>query len=187
MKRTKEERRKLCGDLYAGENSRNFMLHMIRAYAKLDLIKPVVEFREKQRHKCAICDVKLLSMDDAIKTASENSKEMTDAVIADVKLRLNGVMPAEHPLAKFYKGQTLAYEGDSTDTCVCVECAVAINEFTTAMILNGDRGVNRTVSSMLDKQNVVVKEERKEHRNVQATQSLADAPGFSKLLEVFKK
>lgn len=187
MKITDEERDKLCLDLYEEEKSRNFMLHLVRAYSRLEKVKKVFAFREKQRKRCTICDAKLLCVDDAIKVVAENSKAMSDAVMSEVKAQLEGLVQKEHPLAKYYKGQTLAYEGDATDTCVCVECAIAINRFTMRNLLNGDKGISRAVNDMREKEQGIVRQPKYAHHNVPASQSLAEASGFSEMLEKLKR
>ncbi len=186
MKRTDEERDKLCLDLYEGENSRNFMLHLVRAYSKLEKVKKVFTFREKQRKRCAICDARLLSVEDAIKVANENSKAMSEDMLAAIRAQVEGVVPKEHPLAKYYKGQTLAYEGDATDTCVCIECALAVNRFTVSKLLAEDRGISRTVRDMREKEQGIVRQPRHVHKNVPASTPLAEAPGFTEMLQKFK-
>lgn len=185
MKRTDEERDKLCLDLYEGENSRNFMLHLVRAYSKLEKVKKVFAFREKQRKRCTVCDARLLSVEDAIKVVAENSKAMSEDVVAAVKAQVDGVLPKEHPLSKYYKGQTLAYEGDATDTCVCVECAVAINRFTMQRLLAEDKGITRVVRDMREKEQGIVRQPKYAHQNVPAGQPLSEAPGFSEMLKKF--
>ena len=187
MKRTDEDRDKLCLSLYEGEKSRNFMLHLVRAYANLNKVKKVIEFKEKQKHRCAICDAKLLSIDEALDVVAKNGTAMGEDMVKSVKAKLDGIPEPEHPLAKYYKGQTLALEGDSTDTCVCIECAVAVNRFALTRSLNGDKGINKTLTSMREKDAGIVREPRYVYKNVQAAVSLKDAPGFSKLLTTFKK
>ena len=187
MKRTDEERDKLCLDLYEGENSRNFMLHLVRAYSKLEKVKKVFAFREKQRKRCTVCDARLLSVAEAIDVVAQNGKAMAEDAVAAVKAQVDGVLPKEHPLAKYYKGQTLAYEGDATDTCVCVECALAINRFTVKRLLDEDRGITRVVRNMREKEQGIVRQPRHVHQNVPASTPLAEAPGFAEMMQKFKR
>lgn len=187
MRLNEQERDKLCADLYEGEKSRNFMLHLVRAYAKLDKVKKVWDFREKQKHRCAVCETKLFDITGGLKILQENNQAIGEAMLAGMKAALNGEHPKDHPLSKFYKGQAQAYEGDETDTCVCISCATAISNFTLRKLTEDDKGIARTVKSMIDKENGVVREPRTEHRNIPAAYSLADAPGFDKLLAKFGK
>jgi hypothetical protein len=187
MRRTDEDRDRLCNDLYDGEKSRNFMLHMVRAYSKLDKIKKIVEFGEKQRRKCTICDVGLLSIDEAVRTLAENGKAIAEDMASNLKAQVDGAVAPDHPLAKYYKGKTLAYGADGTDTCVCLKCATAIHRFTLRKLLDGDRSVNRTVKDMIDRENGVSREPRRQHDNVYSGQRMGDLPGFDKLLRKFGK
>ena len=83
MKKTEEERQQICLDLYEGEKSRNFMLHMVRAYSKMGNVKPVLAFREKQKAKCALCDDKLMDANGAVKAIGETTMEVL--IVADEK------------------------------------------------------------------------------------------------------
>lgn len=186
MKRTEEERDKMLIELYEGEKSRNFMLHIIRAYAKLDKVKKVVTFREKQRNRCVICGDKLIDVDGALKIVTENADAIAEKFVESVKTMVDGGMRDDSAFDKYYKGQTLAFEGDGTDTCVCSHCAVAVSKFTMRKLLEKDKGVHRAVSAEIQKDRPGF-EPRHVHANVAASQTMAEAKGFDKLLAKFGK
>lgn len=187
MIKTHEERLKKCFDLYEGEKSRNFMLHMTRAYSFWKSVNRVFAFREQQRHKCALCDIKLASVTEAAEHAFKDEAARA-ASLAIMKSAANIEQPVDETLAKH--AVKIAYEGDGTDTCLCDECAVAVKEFAMKSVLDGDKRINRIITELREKESGIVRERRDPkyvHNNVQAAVSMKDAPGFSKLLSVFQK
>lgn len=187
MRMTEEARLRLCNEMFEGEKSRNFMLHLVRAYSKPDKVKKLLQFGEKQKHKCTMCDAKLVNLDEAFEVMRENGNKIADDFVESMKQRLDGVVPADNPLAKYYKGKTLAYGAEGTDTCMCIECVIAVHKFTLAKLLETDRTIHRTVKDMMDRENGVVREQRPQHINVFAGTALGDLPGFDKLRSMVKK
>ena len=194
MINTKEEREKKCGELYTEDKSRKFMLHMIRSYAQIGKVSKVLSFKEGQKHKCALCGVKLVDIDETLTSFQKNVPDMLEAMRTEITNYLANDACIEAPAQvvelreKHLKDSAMAYTGESTDTCICGECAVAIHEFTINEMARGNNDISKVVNSMR-KRDMPQSERRDaapQYVNVKSTQTLGDAPVFSKLLDMFK-
>lgn len=175
MNFTESDRDKKCADLYAGEKSRSFMLHLVRAYAFIPNVKPVSKFKEGQRSRCATCGAKLADFHGMLNVG--DTQVVTDEVMKELisKVDVNHDMVAGN--------LRIAFEGDETSTCLCADCVKAVNKFATNACAAGDPVINRTVSSMRDKALGAEPKPKYRYQSSTEVQTLADLPGFSQLLE----
>jgi hypothetical protein len=175
MNFTESDRDKKCADLYAGEKSKSFMLHLVRAYALLQNVKPVRKFKEGQRSRCATCGAKLADFESMLNVG--DTQIVTDEMMDDLITKVD----VNHDMVT--GNLRIAFEGDETSTCMCADCVKAVNKFAINACAAGDPSVNRTVSSMRDKALGVDHKPKYRYQSSTEVQTLADLPGFSKLLE----
>lgn len=174
MNVTESNRDKKCVELYGGEKSKSFMLHLVRAYAPLQNVKPVRKFKEGQRSRCAICGAKLADFEQMLNAGD------TQVVTDDVMEELIATVTLNHTMVA--GNVQIAFEGDETSTCLCADCVKAVNKFTTNACVSGDPVINRTVTSMRDKAEGRSPKPKYRYQSSTEVQTLADLPGFRELL-----
>jgi hypothetical protein len=174
MNVTESDRDKKCVELYGGEKSKSFMLHLVRAYALPQNVKPVRKFKEGQRSRCATCGAKLADFEGMLNVG--DTQVVTDEMMQELieRVDINHDMVAGNV--------RIAFEGDETSTCLCADCVKAVNKFAVNACAAGDPVINRTVSSMRNKANGMDDKPKYRYQSSTEVQTIADLPGFRELL-----
>ena len=137
-------------ELYANPKSKNFVLHLVRAY--LPLSKPQKVFTKPadlKKFKCALTGHKMISVDEIF--ALMNGEEFKAGFIEDLKINV-GIQEseAEHVplLVKLTKGRILGYQGEETSTYMCNDALSGLFQWVTGKLLSGDGKINWTIRQM---------------------------------------
>lgn len=149
-----QEMIKKLDELYSNDKSKNFVLHMVRAYLPLTKASKVFIKPEKLgKFKCAITGVKLISIDEIFQLmkGEEYQESLMDDLKYNAGLALEGKeLPEDYvnPLVKLANGRMIGFQGEETSTYLCQEAIYALFEWVSIKILNGDGKINWTVNKM---------------------------------------
>lgn len=135
------------------EKSKNFVLHLVRAYMPIDKITKVLEKpADLSKFKCALTSVKLISADEIFQGI--NTDEFKANFINDLKIVLDesGQQVKKDPaILKVTNGKLLGFTGKDTNTYMCNEACEQLLNWVSTKILQGDSKINWTVRSMQGK------------------------------------
>src|SRR3972149_5470841 len=61
--------------LYEEEESRGFFFHLVKSYLQEGKTRRVIDFNDQQKKRCALCDAKLISLNDVLAIVEKNAGE----------------------------------------------------------------------------------------------------------------
>jgi len=137
--------------MYEGEKSKKFILHLIHSYLPIQVRATKFVNLEKSQGKtikCAITNVPLYTIDDVLTMIDKNQDKFKEALLADVHYVVehqgdNNPDPARpNMLKEMMKGHVLAWTGLETNTFLCQQALVQLNEFVAHQLLMGDHVIN---------------------------------------------
>lgn len=178
--------------MYQDQKSKNFVLHLIRAYMPLNKVSKVFMKPEKlSKFKCALTGTKLISIDEIFEIM--NSEEYHESFIDDLKYN-TGLQekPDDYKptLLKLSKGRLMGFQGRDTTTYLCQEAAQCLYDWVSNKIIQGDGKINWTLRQMqedhFNKANPFSKKKPKNkprNQNKRAKTSLGDIDALKKLKE----
>ena len=136
--------------LYDNPKSKNFVLHLVRAYLPLNKAKKVFTKPENmKKFKCALTNHKMISVDELF--AIMNGQEYKDGFMEDLKFNVGLTEAPENykPLmVQLAKERIMGYQGEETSTYMCSEAIQALFQWVTNMLLKGDGKINWTIRKM---------------------------------------
>lgn len=134
--------------LYKNQNSKKFLLHLVRAYTPLNKPKKVFNKPEKlSKFKCALTNAKLISVDEVLELI--NTEDYNKAFMDDLK-KMSGLLLEDNKhsekhiseTSKLTNNRILGYQGEESTTYLCQEGIEVLYEWTCNMVLKGDSSVN---------------------------------------------
>ena len=129
-------------ELYDDPKSKGFITHLIRAYLPLYKSTKVWEFKKNQRPFCNVCNHELIGLGEVLGGMYVLDKEEMQGDFAKyIRDGLNGekVDLKDNPMLKHLKGRILAWTGEKTDTCLCLECIQDLIKVFQFAILDGNK------------------------------------------------
>lgn len=149
MKETKIQK------LYANPKARGFVNHLIKAYMPSSNITKVWEFKKGQAPKCNICSQALMSVEDSLKAFHENREVITSGMLDNMKADVQAYLDktdapkTENPIIKHVaKGRVLAFTGQKTDTCLCLQCSRDLLDMVQSGLLMGDSNMSYQINQI---------------------------------------
>lgn len=140
--------------LYKNEKSRNFVLHLIRAYLPLNKTQKVfITPDDLKKFKCSLTGAQLISVDGVFNTM--NSEEYEKGFIDDLRYNTGIAKKPEgyEPLMKrILKGRVLGYQGKNTSTYLSYEGATELFNWVTIKILQDDKKIIWTLNEIAKKE-----------------------------------
>jgi hypothetical protein len=136
--------------MYKDNNSKNFVLHLIRSYLPIDKTSKVFMKPENiKKFKCSLTGSKLISIDEIFTIMK--SEEYNDNFIQDLKYN-TGLQerPADYQpiLLKLSNGRIMGFQGQDTTTYLCQEAVQCLFDWVTNKLLMGDGKINWTIRQM---------------------------------------
>jgi hypothetical protein len=134
------------------EKSKNFVLHLVRAYLPLDKVDKVWEKpADLSKFKCALTNDKLISVAEIFE--GMQTDEFKENFIKDLKIQVksDGEL-AEPAILKITKGRILGWTGKDTNTFLCQDAVGQLFNWVSTKVLQGDGKINWTIRSMQGKE-----------------------------------
>jgi hypothetical protein len=128
-------------ELYDDPKSKGFVTHLIRAYLPIYKCSKVWEFKKNQKPFCNVCNHELISLGETLGEMYALDKEENQKEFADYlrKSLLGEADTGDNPMLKHLKGRILAWTGEKTDTCLCLECIQDLLKVFQFAILDGNK------------------------------------------------
>ncbi|MFA6501431.1 MAG: hypothetical protein WCT85_01455 [Parachlamydiales bacterium] len=141
----------LIKKLYEKENSKKFIIHLIRAFLPLGKAKILEKWHTDKKPKCCLCASKIIPVDELMKAMLD--KELLDADLQYIIAKHKGgskekkdiayeIIKDERPMNKFISDRKRGYIGDKSDKLLCTDCQLSLYSFTSSQILSGDGTLN---------------------------------------------
>jgi len=127
-------------ELYDDPKSKGFVTHLIRAYLPVYKSVKMWEFKKNQKPFCNVCNHKLIGLGEVLGGMYGLDKEEMQGDFAKfIRDELSGKETGPNPMLKHLKGRILAWTGEKTDTCLCLECIQDLLKVFLFAISDGDK------------------------------------------------
>jgi len=141
--------------LYAkDEKSKNFVLHLVRAYLPIDKVTKIFDKpADLSKFKCALTGEKLISIAEVFE--GMQSEEFQKDFMNDLKIVIDesGNQVKQDPaILKITNGRILGWTGKDTNTFLCQDAVQELFNWVATKMLQGDGKINWTIRSMQGKQ-----------------------------------
>ena len=137
--------------LYAEPKAKGFVNHLIGAYLPIHKSSKVWNFKSGQKHKCNICGVALLDIQEAFNNLSKNDEKLREEFAPFIQKQVNGeeIKLEEHPFYKYItKGKVQAWTGEKTDTVLCQKCVEDLFHLVQNGLLRDDKNMTWRVNKL---------------------------------------
>lgn len=149
MKETKIQK------LYNNPKARGFVNHLIKAYLPVNKVVKVFSFEKNQSKTCNVCSQKLMSIDEAFQEFQNNREVIMSGMMSNMKAEAAAYLDKtelpkqENPIAKHVgKGRVLAFTGEKTDTCLCLQCTRDLLDMVQTGLFMGDSNISYQIKQM---------------------------------------
>jgi len=136
--------------LYKDPKSKNFVLHLVRAYLPVNKAQKVFNKPENmKKFKCALTNHKMISVDELF--AIMNGEEYKEGFVQDLKFNVGLTEAPENykPLmVQLAKNRIMGYQGEETSTYMCSEAINGLFNWVSNQLLMGDGKINWTIKQM---------------------------------------
>jgi len=140
--------------LYENPKAKKFVNHLIQAYLPLNKSVKVFDFEKNQKAKCNVCGQQLMSLNQVLQKYHENSKDIMKETLENIRKEFSKEDKEErkkedNPIFKYVsKGKVLAWTGEKTNTCLCLDCVQSILDLVQTGLLIGDKNINWLMNKM---------------------------------------
>ena len=141
-------------ELYEKEESRGFFFHLMKSYMQAGKTRKVIDFGEGQKKRCALCDAKLISLNDAVATFAKGGADAFTEALKAMVANPSGGVGDEHAaqIKKMFDYRVMGHTADGTNTCLCANCVNDLFEYVAAQCLDGNKEINNVVSGLVRKE-----------------------------------
>lgn len=137
--------------LYEDPKAKGFVNHLIGAYLPVSKPTKIWEFDKGQKHKCNVCGAKLMSISDVLGGMIKNDEKLRAEFGPFLRKQINGeeIKIEDHPMYKHVtQGRTLGWQGEKTDTTLCLNCIQDLLNMVQMGLLHGDKNINWRVNKL---------------------------------------
>jgi len=144
--------------LYSEPKAKGFVNHLIQSYMPVSRITKVWDFTKDQSKKCNVCHQPLMSAGEVLSGLHENREAFMQGMMNKMKLEtiayLNKTEVAESDIKNnpikthITEGRILAFTGEKTDTCLCLQCSKDLLDMVQSGILTGDNNIVYQVNKL---------------------------------------
>lgn len=135
------------------EKSKNFVLHLVRAYMPVEkAIAAINKPEDLKKFKCALTDAKLMNTSEMLEILKSGEYQENYQQALEKELASNGSFKIkDHPIQSITNGRILGFAGKDTNTFLCFDAINALVKWTETRILAGDSKLGWTIRSMKPK------------------------------------
>jgi RNase P subunit RPR2 len=142
MEGKEQTRGERLNNIYSGNSSMKFALHLIGSYSMGKAVV-LMEFSTEQSKKkeCSLCHAKLID-GESIRRRLRSDNSLTNEYIEHLKDELKGEIESSNPIHKVTEGRALAWTGKKTTTTLCFQCVSAVNVFMCNKVIRRDKRIS---------------------------------------------
>ena len=137
--------------LYEEPKAKGFVNHLIGAYLPVHKPTKVWDFKSGQKHKCNVCGAKLMSISDVLGGMIQQDEKLRAEFGPFMQKQINGedLKVEDHPMYKHVtQGRVLAWQGEKTDTCLCMSCIEDLLGMVQNGLLMGDKNITWRINKL---------------------------------------
>lgn len=126
--------------LYENPKSKNFLMHLIRAYLPKDSASKVMSKPDgKIKFSCVFTNTRLVSVDEIL--VGINSDEFKNDFLTHLPKYLNGEQESGEPIRKMLAGKVLGLTGINSDTFMSIEGFQALSMWVMNKLFAGEKHI----------------------------------------------
>lgn len=129
---------------YENPKSKGFINHLIKSYLPVQKCKKFWDFKKGQKHKCNVCNQKLISISECLIGLNEKQKEIKEEFSEFINKTISNdnIKREDNPYIKHVIGnKVLGWTGEKTDTTLCLKCIKELLYLVQTGILSGDKNL----------------------------------------------
>ena len=137
--------------LYAEPKAKGFVNHLIGSYLPISKPTKLWSWKPSARHQCNVCSKKLISIDEVLNGMIQQDEKLRAEFGPFLQKQIQGeeLKVEDHPMYKHVtQGRVLAWQGEKTDTVLCVECIRDLLGMVQNGMLMGDKNITWRVNKL---------------------------------------